>query len=71
VAELQNPRLVDSLDKDAADYGTRDGRVAKPPYHERLDFWRRRIEDSVADVIAGQDCPDLSAIGDTTTRYTK
>ena len=45
-AELPEPRLVNALDKDAADYSARNGSVAKPLEHDRLDLWGRplRIE---------------------------
>ena len=49
---LPDPRLVHALDKDAADYGARNGSVAKPLEHDRLDLRGRRIEDG----------PDLPAI---------
>jgi hypothetical protein len=62
-AELLDPRLVDALDEDAADYGARNGSVAKPPEHDSLDLRGRRIEDAVSDVVARKDGPDLPAVG--------
>ena len=59
---LPDPRLVHALDKDAADYGARNGSVAKPLEHDRLDLRGRRIEDRVSDVISREDGPDLPAI---------
>lgn len=59
---LPDPRLVHALDKDAADYGARNGSVAKPLEHDRLDLRGRRIEDRVSNVVAGEDGPDLPAI---------
>ena len=55
--------FVDALDKDAADYGARDGGVAKPPDHDLLDLRGGRVEHRVFDVVAGEDGPDLPAIG--------
>ena len=59
---LPDPRLVHALDKDAADYGARNGSVAKPLEHDRLDLRGRRIEDRVSDVVPREDGPDLPAI---------
>ena len=51
---LPDPRLVHALDKDAADYGARNGNVAKPLEHDRLDLRGRRIEDRVSNVVAAR-----------------
>ena len=63
MAELPDPRLVDALDKDATDCGARNGSVAKPLEHDRLDLRGRRVEDGVFDVVPREDGPDLPAVG--------
>jgi hypothetical protein len=60
--ELPDPHLVNALDKDAADYGARNGSVAKTLEHDRLDLGGRRVEDRVSDLVPREDGPDLPAI---------
>ena len=59
-AELPDPRLVDALDKDAADYGARNDSFVKP-LDDRLDLRGRRVEDGVMWFRARW--PDLPAVG--------
>jgi len=61
-AELPDPRLVDALDKDAADYGARNGSVAKPLEHDRWDLRGCRVKNGVFDVVPREDGPDLPAV---------